>query len=61
VTVQEDEKLKACCHALLAGCLLPILAFNIGAGNTKNIAIYGALLGFEGYQIAEHVRAAQKM
>jgi hypothetical protein len=59
VTIQQDEKFKAAAHALLLGCALPIVAYNIGAGKRRNLfnaTIYGAFLAWECYHIINHLR-----
>ena len=58
MTVAQDEKLKGACHGLLAGCVLPILAYNLGARNWRNVAIYLGVVSFEAYQLWKHAEKA---
>ncbi len=60
MTIRDDEILKAACHGLLAGCLLPIIAYNLANGKVKNSLIYLSLLGFEIGQIMGHMHDANK-
>lgn len=59
MTVEQDEALKAVCHGIVVGAVLPVLAYNIGARNLKNVLLYLALEIVEGVQIARHVRDAR--
>ena len=56
MTIAQDEKLKAFCHGLLTGCLLPIFAYNVGAKKWRNVAIYGGMLAYEAAMIYDHVK-----
>ena len=61
MTIQQDELFKAAAHAMLLGCVIPIFGYNIGAGKRRNLlnaAAYTALIGFEVYHIASHIRCA---
>lgn len=63
MTIQQDEKFKAAAHALLLGCSLPIVAYNVAAGekrNRRNVVVYTAFLLFELYNIAEHLIQARE-
>ena len=55
MTISDDERLKAACHGLFLGCLLPVLAYNIMGRKRLNAYIYGALLAFEVVQIVHHL------
>jgi Na+(H+)/acetate symporter ActP len=60
MTIKEDEILKGAVHGLFAGCLLPVLLYNIFIKRWRNVGVYGAVLGFEFLMIKEHVDAARK-
>ena len=59
-TLKEDDLLKAACHGLLFGCVLPVLAYNIARKNHRNSLIYLALLTLEIFHITGHMRDAEK-
>ena len=61
MTVQQDETFKACAHALVLGCTLPIFAYNVGTGRRRNLmnaSIYTLFLAWECWHIAGHLRDA---
>ena len=73
--IREDEYFKAGAHGLLLGCSLPILTYNIvehlriartketmrgRRRNLFNALVYFAVLGFELYNITEHLRAGRE-
>ena len=58
LTISDDERLKAACHGLFLGCLLPVLAYNVLAKRRLNTLIYSALLAFEVAQIVQHLEDA---
>lgn len=60
MTIADDETLKAACHGVVIGCLLPVLAYNISAKKLRNITIYSALVGYEVFNIIEHLLDARK-
>lgn len=63
IPVFHNEHFKAAAHGLLFGCALPIVAYNVAAGkrrNIWNIVVYSAFLGFELWNIIEHVRTANR-
>ena len=55
MTISDDERLKAACHGLFLGCLLPVLAYNALSGKRLNTLIYSTLLAFEVVQIVQHL------
>ena len=54
--ITDDEGLKAACHGLFLGCLLPVLAYNLRRGKVLNSVVYLALGAFEVAQILTHLR-----
>mgnify|MGYP001560008894 CR=1 FL=1 len=53
----EDELIKGTCHGILIGCILPVLAYNVLEGKTKNVLMCGAYLGLllvEGIALVNH-------
>lgn len=58
--IHEDEALKGACHGLVAGCLLPVIAYNLARGKKANTLIYLLFLGFEIAQVAGHVKDLHK-
>lgn len=59
MTIAEDEILKAACHGIVIGCLLPVLAYNLSAKKLRNIVIYSALVGYEVFNVIEHLHDAR--
>lgn len=59
MTIKEDEILKAACHGLFIGCLLPVLAYNVSAKRKSNVLLYGLLFGYEVFQVAHHLKDAR--
>lgn len=55
--VREDETLKAACHGILLGCVFLPLAYNLSIRKWANVFIYSSLVGFELYNIADHLRS----
>lgn len=60
MTIQDDEKLKATCHGLFLGCLLPVLAYNLAARKKRNILVYAAVAVYEVINIIEHLTDSGK-
>lgn len=61
--IEKDEILKATAHGIVLGCTIPVLAYNVAAGrrhNYLNVAIYALFIGFELWQITQHVQEAKK-
>ena len=58
--IADDERFKGGIHGLLLGCVLPVFVFNVVRRNAFNTLAYGALIGFEMWHIAGHLRAAKE-
>lgn len=54
--IADNEPLKAACHGLLLGCLLPVIAYNISERKWGNVVTYTSLLLFELVLINEHMQ-----
>lgn len=52
--------MKGVIHALLLGCLIPVLGYNYLAGNKLNTRIYMGWAALETWQIYQHIRSTEK-
>lgn len=56
MTVREDELFKVLAHGILLGCALPILVYNLKIKKVSNLAVYSLFVGFELFNIIDHLR-----